>query len=262
VSSPSFDGLVCDLDGVVYSGDEAIAGAPEAINELRARGIRVVFCTNNSRSTVEQYIEKLGRLGIAAADDEVLTSAIVTAEELARRGDASAFVIGGDGVRKALEAAGIGIVAADGSADVVVVGLDPSFDYAKMTDASLLVAAGAALVATNDDTALPTPRGLLPGAGAILASIETATGVTAEVMGKPHRPMMDAAARRLEGCERIAVVGDRPETDLAGGAARGWITILVTTGVTRPEMATGVRPVPDVVISHLGGLLEARFPAD
>jgi HAD superfamily hydrolase (TIGR01457 family) len=259
VSTAGFDGLVCDLDGVVYRGDQAVPGTPEAITELRRRSVRIVYCTNNSRSTVAQYRAKLARLSIETSDDEILTSATVTAEELVNRGYAgcSALVFGGDGIRQALKEAGIEVIPSDQDADLVVVGLDVDFNYNSMARAALAVAGGARLIATNDDAALPMPEGLLPGAGAILASIETATGVRGEVMGKPHRPMMDAAARRLEGCKRIAVVGDRPETDLAGGVSRGWTTILVTSGVTSADAAGRVNPKPDVIVPDLFSLLDA-----
>jgi len=252
------DGLVCDLDGVVYKGDEAIPGSSEAITRLRSCGVSVVFCTNNSRSTVAQYLSKLGRLGIDASEDEVLTSATVTGEELARRGlaGASAFVVGGEGVRAALAGAGIRQSGPEDTVDLVVVGNDFDFDYDAMRRASLAVRDGARFIATNDDASLPTPSGLWPGAGAIVAAIETASGKRAEVMGKPHSPMMEAAARRLSGCVHIAAVGDRPETDLAGGAARNWTTILVTSGVTAPEDVARVSPRPDVVVNDLADLAE------
>jgi 4-nitrophenyl phosphatase len=177
-------------------------------------------------------------------------------EERGARGR-RALVVGGDGVTEALDSIGVNVVARDEERiDVVVVGWDPTFDYKKMKRAALAVRAGAELIATNDDAAFPAPEGLWPGAGAILASIEVASGHTAEVMGKPHAPMMDAVVRRLSGAERIALVGDRPETDLAGGKARGWTTILVTSGVTRPEDAHDVEPQPDVIVGDLSELLD------
>src|SRR5581483_4701572 len=108
------------------------------------------------------------------------------------------------------------------AADFVVVGLDFAADYAALRRASLAVRAGAKLVATNDDPTYPSPQGFWPGAGAILAAVETTTGVRAEVMGKPHLPMMEAAARRLDGVEAIALVGDSLRSDLAGARVMGW----------------------------------------
>src|ERR671919_1245754 len=114
-----FDGLVCDMDGVLYRGDEPIDGAAAAVAELRKRGVRLVFCTNNSRSTVPQYVDKLERMGIRASPEEIVTSAVVTAEVLASRrlNGTRAIVVGGDGIRT--ELASIGIEVDDGSEPVV-----------------------------------------------------------------------------------------------------------------------------------------------
>lgn len=250
------DGLLCDLDGVIYRGDAAIPGAAETIEKARAAGVKVVFCTNNSRATVEQYRQRLAKLGVPVADDEILTSAVVTAEVLATRGfgGASAIVVGGDGIKGALESINVRSVdAAAAQADLVVVGWDPGFTYDTMRGASIAVRAGATFIATNDDAAFPAADALWPGAGAILASIEVASGRTAEIMGKPHRPMMEAAARRFDG-GAVAVVGDRPETDLRGGAKMGWTTILVLSGVTSPDEARRLESSPDFTIGSIAEL--------
>jgi 4-nitrophenyl phosphatase len=254
-----FDGLVCDMDGVLYRGDVPIEGSAEAIEEMRRRGVRLVFCTNNSRSTVAQYLDKLSRMGIEAAPQEMVTSAVVTAEVLAKRGrrGARAIVVGGDGIRAELSSIGVEIDDDPDAtqADLVVVGWDPRFDYVAMRRAAAAVLAGAEFVATNDDSAFPSPQGLWPGAGAILASIETASGRSAEVMGKPHDPMMEAVAARLNGAQEVAMVGDRPETDLAGGVTRGWTTVLVLSGVTSRDQAARLSTAPDVVVDRLQELL-------
>jgi len=250
------DGLVCDLDGVLYRGNVPVDGAADAVRRLRDAGVSILFCTNNSHFTVAQYAEKLARMGVAAAEDEILTSAIVTAEVLATRGvrGRRARVVGGAGIREALEGAGIEVVDDHGSPDVVVVGWDPEFTYDDMRSAADAVRAGAPLVATNADATFPAPEGLWPGAGSILASIERASGRTAEVMGKPHAPMMDVAADRLASASRIAVVGDRPDSDLAGGRARGWTTILVLSGVTSKDQVAAVEPRPDYVVESIASL--------
>jgi 4-nitrophenyl phosphatase len=259
--SEQIDGLLCDLDGVVYRGDQPIAGAPEAIVKLRRRGVKIVFCTNNSRSTVAQYVEKLARVGVEATAHDILTSGLVTADVLAARGFSGrrAIVVGGEGVSDALLAAGISIDDDPSStaADLVVVGWDPDFDYVAMRRAATAVRGGATFVATNSDATFPAPDGLWPGAGAILASIEVAAGRPAEVMGKPYAPTMDAAARRLAGAAHIAAIGDRPDTDLAGGAARGWATILVLSGVTSKEEVPRISPPPDLVLNSIAELPDA-----
>ena len=248
------EGVMCDLDGVLYRGDRPIAGAAEAVERMRDGGVRVVFCTNNSHFTVAQYVDKLARMGIAAVDGDIVTSAVVTAAVLERRGLAgeSVYVIGGEGIRDALRAAGIGVDDTDPRA--VVVGWDPDFTYDRMRRAAAAVMGGASLIATNGDATFPAPDGLWPGAGSILASIETAAGVRAEIMGKPNPPMMEVAAGRLEGARSIAVIGDRPDSDLAGGVARGWTTILVLSGVTTRAGAAEVQPPPDYVVESIADL--------
>ncbi len=254
----SFDGLVCDLDGVVYKGASAIPGAGEALAKLRDEGVRILFCTNNSRSTVSEYVDKLGRLGVDADHSEILSSAVVTAEVLKERGygGKTAIVVGGAGIREALSDVCIGVKDEPDvvRADVVVVGLDPTFDYEAMRRAADAVRGGASLIGTNDDPTLPVKEGVWPGAGAILAAIEAASGSKAEVMGKPHAAMLDAVAARLSGCQRIAVIGDRPETDLAGAPARGWLTILALSGVTGREQVGRLTPPPDFVVESLAEL--------
>jgi 4-nitrophenyl phosphatase len=257
--SESFDCFVCDLDGVLYRGDAPIEGAAAAVDALRRAGHRFLFLTNNSTATTEQYVAKLGRLGLDVSGDEILTSATVTAEVLIERGyrGKKAFAIGGDGVVDELTRADIEIVPRDReeAVDVVVVGSDPSFDYECMRIAANSVRAGAPLIGTNADPSFPQADGIAPGAGAIIASIEVASGRSAEIMGKPFAPMMEAAARRLTGCTRIAAIGDQPLTDLAGARSQGWGTILVLTGVTAEEDLEELEPAPDHV---LGSIAELR----
>ena len=256
--SPPFDALVCDLDGVIYRGDEVVPGAPEAIHRLRERGVKILFCTNNSRTTVAGYVDKLRGLDISAEHDEVVTSAVVTAAALKERGfpGKTAIVVGGDGIREELSNVCISIKddPTVSVADLVVVGWDPSFTYEAMKRASIAVRGGAIFIATNDDASFPAADALWPGAGAIVGSIEIASGRSAEVMGKPHDAMMSVVADRLKGARHIAVVGDRPDTDLAGGAARGWSTILVLSGVTTADQAERLEPRPDLIVSSIAEL--------
>ena len=235
-------------------------GVAEAIGVLRASGIKIVFATNNATKTVGQYVERLGRFGVDVEPTDLVTSAVVTAEEIVERGWAGrrVFLVGGAGVREALRGVGMDLVeGADArSADIVVVSGTPDFGYDAMRTASLALRSGAVFLATNDDPTFPAPDGLWPGAGALLAAIETASGRRAEVMGKPYMPMMAAVARRLVGRHRIGVVGDQPRTDLAGARSMGWSTVLVLSGVTDAAAALDVQPVPDLVVPTLVGLRE------
>ena len=256
------DGIVCDLDGVLYRGSQPVPGAAETVDRIRKNGIQVVFVTNNASATVEERLAHMSALGVHATPDELITSAVVTAEHLVAEGwkGSTALMVGMDGLRRALEDADIRLVdGSDGTQpDLVVVASDPRFTYDDMSFAATAVRGGAHFVAANDDATFPAPDGLLPGAGAIVASIAVASGRQPVVIGKPHRPMMEAAARRLDGCRRIAVVGDQPATDLVGARAMGWATVLVLSGVTSAEEAAALDPPPDLLIPsivELEGLL-------
>lgn len=254
----SIDGLVIDLDGVVSRGKRPIPGAAEAVQRFREEGVALVFATNNATATVPRRLERLRSVGLEVAPEELVTSAVVTAEELIKRGFAgrSAFLIGKDGIRTALSDAGIVLLGSDSgeTAELVVVSGDDRFDYDAMRVASTAVRNGAFFVATNDDATFPNNDGLVPGAGAIVSSIVIASGRSPLVMGKPHRPMMEAAARRLDGCERIAVIGDQPATDLAGAVEMGWASILVLSGVTSRDAAGSVSPKPDLVVDTIADI--------
>ena len=260
------DALVCDLDGVVYRGSRVVEGAPEAVASIRAKGIKVVFATNNATHTVDDYRRRLDRIDISAASDEIVTSAVVTAEELSRRGaeDSSIFLVGGAGLREACVQAGLGLVEgrAGRSAGVVIVSGTPDLTYDHIRDAAFAVRDGATFLATNADPTFPAADGLWPGAGAVLAAIEVASGRKAEVLGKPNRPMMEAIERRLEGRTRIGAVGDQPGTDLAGARSMGWSTILVLSGVTDAVAAAALAEVPDLVATDIAEVERSVRGAD
>lgn len=256
--SDSIDALVCDMDGVLYRGEEPIPGAAEAIERLGRRGIALVYCTNNSERTIDQFVEKLGRMGIEALPEQIVTSASVAEAALKQRfpNGGTAYVIGKSGTNAAAAAAGLeALQGEDGrSADVVIVGWDRDFNWDKMRIASQAVRAGAMFVATNSDATFPSPDGLWPGSGAILASIETAAGTRAEVFGKPHLPMMEMAAARIGVRRGIAMIGDRNDTDLAGARTLGWTTILVLSGVTHADEVEALDPQPDLVLGSIAEL--------
>jgi 4-nitrophenyl phosphatase len=236
-----------DLDGVIWLGDQPIPGAAEAVARLQAGGEPVVFVTNNSSVPVGEVEAKLARHGIDGTG-HVLTSAMAAAERV-DPGEV-ALVCAGPGVEEALGARGVRTVR-EGKADVVVVGFHRDFDYERMRVASTAVRDGARLLATNDDATYPTPEGLIPGGGAILASVSTAAGVAPEVAGKPHRPMADLVRDRVG--EEGVMVGDRPDTDGRFAVALGYRFALVLSGVST---SAAVDPVPDVVADDLATLVD------
>lgn len=239
--------LICDLDGVVYRGSKAIAGAREALHRADRSGFNILFCTNNSSRTREQVARKIGEIaGYPARVSQIVGSAEAAARLLAGTG-LSAYVLGGEGVVEELGRVGIEIVAEE--ADAVVVGIDVDLTYKRLRTAATLASKATRFVATNDDPTYPSEDGFWPGAGSILAAVEVASGRKAEVAGKPYEPMRDLLREKLIPGE-VWVVGDRPDTDLALAAAEvDWKSILVLTGVvTDPDTAD---PRPDLVVKDL-----------
>ncbi|RZV47871.1 MAG: HAD-IIA family hydrolase [Acidimicrobiia bacterium] len=247
------DAIVCDLDGVLYRGDVGIAGAGEALAALRGVGIEIVFVTNNSTKTPAEAAAKITRLtGFEAHEQDVVTSAQAAAHLLAADAPPT-LLFGAAGARGPLEHESVPVVADWQDARAVVAGLDLSLTYESLTRAVMAVERGARFVATNTDVTYPTPEGLWPGAGALVAAVQAATGVAPEVAGKPHAPMRSLLEERLAG-RRVAVIGDRVETDIALGAAEGWETILVLSGVT--SSPDGADPKPDHVVASIAGVPE------
>jgi glycerol-1-phosphatase len=260
-----FRGVVFDLDGVVYLGEEVVEAAPAALDQVRALGVAVAFVTNNSYRPPELVAEKLQRLGVKATPEQVLTSSQALVRLLggpAGLDGIRVLVVGGPGLRGALEAAGARLVdgSAWGDAQVVAVGFDPDLTYARARDATLAIRAGARFVGSNPDTTLPAPDGLWPGAGATLALLQAATGVRPEVAGKPERALLDTAAEAI-GSGPYLMVGDRADTDLDGAHRLGWSTALVLSGVTRPADLPDLAIAPDHLLHDVGGLLDPPGPA-
>jgi len=252
-----FDAFLFDLDGVLYRGSEPVPGAPEAVAALRSMGKAVAFVTNNSSRTPDTVAARLRAAGVEAVPEEVETSALTTAALLAERGVPDAYVIGGEGVRRALTEAGVGVLEGDpATAGAVVVGFDPEVDYAKLRRAGLLVQAGVPLIATNPDASFPADGGeRWPGAGALVAAVETTTGVRAEVIGKPNAPILRAALARAGG-GRPLMIGDRLDTDIAGAVALGWPSFLVLTGISSREDVRGYPFAPTYIWDDLSLLTD------
>ena len=256
-----FDGLIVDLDGVVWLGGHPIDGAAEAIAKLRARGTRVLFLTNDPQSSRDDLAARLSALDIPATAADVLTSAAATARFLASqphfRGN-RALVIGSPALRREIEEAGFHIVppADAGRAELVVVGGHDRFDYAELQAATAAVVHGAELFATGRDPVVPAPDGPRPATGAILAAVETATGVTATIIGKPEPFVFEVARTSLTGCENVAVVGDNLASDIAGAKRSGLDAILVLTGTATEADLEQAALQPDLVLASLAELAE------
>lgn len=240
--------IACDLDGVIRLGADPIPGAAEAVKLLRDAGQRVVFVTNNAATRISVQEERLEAMGIPAAGD-VIGAAPAGASLI--RPDDRVLVVGEDGLLEAVRERGATIVT-DGAVDVVIVGLDRSFDYDTMRRASTAIRDGARFVATNGDQTFPTPDGLVPGAGSIVAAIAAASGVIPVVAGKPFEPIAQLVREAL-GPTGV-VVGDRDDTDGAFARTLGYRFALVLSGVTTAgEIPSD--PPPDLVAPDLLSLV-------
>jgi len=265
-----FDGFLVDLDGVVWIGREPVPGSPQALQALLAAGKGVVFVTNNPGKPPAAYAERLGELGVKVAPEQIVTAGMVVARlagEAAAGG--SAFVIGAPALKEMVAATGTTVLEGEAAweADVVVVSGHRGFDYGELLASKRALEGAAALFATSHDPTMPYPGGELPGTGAVLAAVETASGRRAEIAGKPERHLFEMAIKSLacslagnskekeQGDWRVAMVGDRVSSDIAGGHAAGLETVLVLSGTTTREEAAAADPAPDFVVEDLAGLL-------
>lgn len=223
--------LVVDLDGVIWKGQEPIPGSAKAVERLKEAGRRVVFLTNNSAPTEQENLDKLASFGVSAGQGDVISSAQAAAS-LVARGE-RVLSCAGPGVGEALSAAGAEVVEADPrlalGLDAVVVGWHRNFDFDRLTAAMRAVNSGARLIGTNEDPTYPVADGLLPGGGALIAAVERASGATATIAGKPHRPIVDLLRARFADVE--CVIGDRLSTDGRLAKALGVPFALVRSGV-------------------------------
>jgi HAD superfamily hydrolase (TIGR01450 family) len=258
----AFDVALLDLDGVVYVGPDAVPGVPDALADARKAGMRLGFVTNNAARTPDEVARHLSELGVPAQASDVITSAMAAATVVAERFGVGVRVlpVGGPGVADALRAAGLSVVErAEDRPQAVVQGYGREVGWLQLAEAVVAVRNGARHVATNADSTIPSPRGPLPGNGAMVAVVRNVTGQEPLVTGKPD-PAMHAECVRRTGAQRPLVVGDRLDTDIEGAARAGAASLLVFTGVTDPATLLAARPDhrPDLLSADAGGLLVAH----
>ncbi len=258
-------GFLIDIDGVLKLGDHLIDGAAEFIEFLNARGIPFVLVTNNSTRTPEEVARNLGKLGLKIEPLRIITSAVATGIYLKNEFGTGhrAYVIGENGLKTAVKGAGWKVLPDHRGAEFVVVGLDRSCDYFKITEAiRAILMENATFVASNDDRVMPSPEGPMAGAGTIVTAIKYGTGVEPVVIGKPGRFIGEIALQRLKESASgapvdVFVIGDRPETDIKLARNIGARGILVLTGVTNEEQVDNLPPEfrPDEVVSSVKTLI-------
>jgi HAD superfamily hydrolase (TIGR01457 family) len=241
---------VFDLDGVIWRGGTLLGQAVEAVAAARERG-PICFLTNAAMRAPDEVAARLVGHGIPAEASEVMTSSLAAAALCAAGGGGRVVVVGEDGARRTLAAAGLEVVD-DGPADWVVCGLDRSATYASLARAAAAVRSGARFVATNTDPNYPVEDDLLPGGGALVAFLRTATGVDPIVAGKPEPPIFRAVERLVGHTgDDVELLGDSLRTDIPGGRAAGWRTTLVLTGVTTAADLESSSVRPDRVVADL-----------
>ncbi len=244
--------ILFDMDGVLYLGDAPLPGVQATFDYLESTGRTYCLITNNSTMTPGQYVEKLARMGVTVREDLILTSGVATARYLARLEPhgAPVYVIGERGILEALQ--GHGFRLDDQSPRYICVGLDRGLTYQKLKVATLAIRAGARFIAANPDTTLPTEEGLVPGNGATLAAIQTATDVEPLVVGKPSAAIVDLAVEML-GADKAttAIIGDRLDTDVLAGQRAGIGRILILTGVHQPSDVPAFEGKPNWIVSDL-----------
>lgn len=251
------DGLLLDLDGTVWSGGKAI---PSAVEAIQAAGVPAAYVTNNASRSAADVAEMLRAIGLPASEDDVLTSAMAAvrlAERYLSPGD-SVYVVGAGSLRALVVAAGFTLAgSADDNPKVVLHGHNPETGWRELSEAALSLQRGAKYLATNLDSSLPMERGLMVGNGAMVAAVTAATGVTPEAAGKPEPAMFEQAAHD-RGWVRPLAVGDRLDTDIAGGVAAGMPTLHVLTGVSGPYALIQAPPAhrPTYVGEDMRALLQ------
>ncbi|MFV8210881.1 TIGR01457 family HAD-type hydrolase [Streptococcus pluranimalium] len=253
----TYKGYLIDLDGTIYRGNERIPAGEQFIADLQARQIPYMLVTNNTTRTPEMVQEMLAsKFQVETPLETIYTATLATVDYMndMDRGK-TAYVIGEEGLKSAIEAAGYRHE--EKNPAYVVVGLDSQVTYDKLAIATLAIQNGAIFIGTNPDLNIPTERGLMPGAGSLLALLEAATRVSPIIIGKPEAVIMNKALERL-GVKRdqAIMVGDNYLTDITAGIKNDIATLLVLTGFTKKEEVPSLPVQPTHVLESLA---EWRF---
>ncbi len=251
----TYDRVLLDLDGTVYVGERVVPGAAEAIGRLRAAGVRLAFVSNDPVRSAADFVIRLGSIGIAAAEREIVTCADATASLIAvEQQGARVLALGSPAWSAAHRSAGLELVEDGAAANVVSLGGDPSFGYRELELSIRAVIGGAVLYGSSRDATFPAADGPSPGAGTLIAAVEYGSGAVARCAGKPESAMFEEARRRL-GAGRYVMVGDRLDADIAGAAAVGIETVLVLTGSTgEAELRAWTGAAPTRVVESIASM--------
>jgi len=250
--NPEINAAILDMDGVLWRSDNPLCDLNLLFSKFNDSGIRITFATNNATKTVQEYVEKFKRLGVTVDDHQIVTAAMATADLLKSvyPFGGPIFVMGSPTLKQ--ELLSNGFHNSDQNPLAVVVGMDRELTYEILNKTANLVRSGLPFYGTNPDVTYPTPEGLAPGAGACIAAIETSSGVSAIMAGKPSPYLFTTAMQRMKSKpSETLVIGDRLETDILGGATAGCKTALVLSGVSSMADLKNWDPKPDLVLDNI-----------
>jgi len=254
-----YKGYLIDLDGTMYRGHQPIDGASTFIEWLSQRKIPYLFVTNNSSVTKESVADKLQDMNIRASADRVITSSDAAVHYIKRiESNPKVYMIGEEGLRVALNVNDVPITNQK-DANIVLIGLDRHITYEKLATAALAVQNGALLISTNQDAAIPSEHGFVPGNGSLTSVLSVSTGIDPIFIGKPETIMLENALEQLNAAkEDVIFVGDNYNTDITAGIRAKIDTLMVFTGVTRPEDLSNVNRQPTYRVNNLREWIKLR----
>jgi 4-nitrophenyl phosphatase len=250
--------VLIDMDGVLYRGQTALAGAGELLAFLRDAGLKYLLVTNNSTLSQEQFAARLAGMGIAVAPESIMTSGVATAAYLRTLAPAGTTVnvVGEEALVNEMRKAGFTLAGRD--AAYVVCGWDKTITYEKLKIACLAIRAGARFIGTNPDKTYPLEHDIIPGAGSIIAALVAATDTQPTIVGKPEPIIIEQALRWLGAtAAETAILGDRLDTDVLAAYNSGALSILVLTGISTAAEAAAATVKPDLIYADLPALIAA-----
>lgn len=240
-----------DLDGTLWKNGVAITEAVAAVKQLKQREVEVYYVTNNSTATITDFVQRIQNIGLDCQEHDILNTGVATGLYCQEHSYTRAYIIGEEGLLTTL--ASYGVIHTPVNPEVVIVGLKRDVTYLELAEAMRCILNGAHFIATNKDAQFPVGEGFLPGAGSIVAFVQTATKQEPVVIGKPNRPMLDAAFERYQLTldDTIVMVGDNYDTDIYGGIDYGIITIHVDGGVHSTAEVMKKLQQPTLAVAHL-----------
>ena len=249
-------GFICDMDGVIYHGNNILPGVKEFVSWLQEENKSFLFLTNSSERSPRELRQKLLRMGLDVGEEHFYTSALATAAFIkSQKPTATAYVIGEAGLINALYEAGITMN--DVNPDYVIVGETRNYNYASIEKAVGLIFNGAKLIGTNPDMTGPSEKGIVPACRALVSPISLTTGAEAYYLGKPNPLMMKTGLKMLGvNIEDAVIVGDRMDTDIISGIESEIETALVLSGVTTPEILKMYPYRPKYIFSGVGEIVK------